>query len=85
MQTVWPVPQALIAFERTTELNPNNAPAHAWRAAALTGLGRPDESLTAIDQAIRLSPSDPQLWLWHLFRKQRERLYEGLRRAGMPE
>jgi tetratricopeptide (TPR) repeat protein len=157
------MPQALLAFERATELNPNNAPAHAWRAAALTGLGRPDESLAAINQAIRLSPRDKQLWLWHLitgvahlhlrhdeaavewlarsvkvdsrspfgrlylagalgvsgripeaqaqmaelqrvlpgvtlsriratepsdapaFRKQRERLYEGLRRAGMPE
>jgi len=61
------MPLALAAFERAAELNPNNVSALGFRGAALVMLGRPDEALAQIDQAIRLSPRDPQLAVWQMF------------------
>jgi tetratricopeptide (TPR) repeat protein len=59
--------QALAAFERAAQLNPNNVSALGYRGAALVMLGRPDEALLQIEQAIRLSPRDPQLPAWEMF------------------
>jgi len=59
--------EALPAFERVIELNPNNPHGHGWRGAALLLLGHSAESLTPIDRAIRLSPRDSSLWIWQLF------------------
>lgn len=61
------MPQALAAFERAAQLNPNNVSALGYRGAALVMLGRPDEALLQIEQAIRLSPRDPQLPAWEMF------------------
>ena len=51
----------LAAIDRAIELNPNYALAHAERGLVLTWLNRPDEAITAAEQAIRLSPHDPTI------------------------
>ena len=53
--------EALVAFERQIALTRNYAPAYLWIARAQIALGRPAESLAPTQEAIRLSPRDPQL------------------------
>jgi len=53
--------EALVAFERQIALTRNYAPAYLWIARAQIALGRPAESLAPMQEAIRLSPRDPQL------------------------
>lgn len=53
--------EALVAFERQLSLTRNYAPAYLWIARAQIALGRPAESLAPMQEAIRLSPRDPQL------------------------
>jgi len=51
--------------QRAVELNDNFAPAYFALAVANLYLGRSDDSLVAIDRALRLSPSDPQAFVWY--------------------
>ncbi len=55
---------ALAECRLALELNPNLAAAHFALAYALGLAGRPDEALSCVDRAIRLSPYDP---LMHAF------------------
>ena len=49
---------------RAIELNDNYTPAYFALAVATTYLGRPADSLAAIERALRLSPADPQRFVW---------------------
>jgi len=61
------VPQALVAFDRAIQLNPNDPYWHGHRAAALLVLGRAEEALAPLAVAHRLSPRDPQVPMWQMF------------------
>ena len=86
--------EALERANRSVELNRNCAAAHFYRAAALAQLGRQQEAQAAIRTGVTLDPaftisryrnftgavSDYATYL-----TQRERVIEGLRKAGVPE
>lgn len=84
--------EAAAWFRRGIEANRNFANQHAWLAAALAHLGRLDEARAAARVAFALDScrtvsrfrigvqSDNPIHL-----AQRERLYDGLRKAGLPE
>jgi TolB-like protein/cytochrome c-type biogenesis protein CcmH/NrfG len=55
--------EAIAAFHRALELNPNFAMAQGWLGGALSYAGRPEAALDALGQAMRLSPQDP--WNFH--------------------
>jgi len=52
--------EAVEEFQRALDLNPNFAAAHGYLGLALTVGGALDESIVHSEQAIRLSPHDPQ-------------------------
>src|SRR6516164_9206100 len=54
-------PGALDAFDRAVQLDPNFARARAQKANQLVLLGRPEEALPMVLQAIVLSPRDPAI------------------------
>lgn len=60
------VPRARAAFERAIELNPSLTMAYQGLAVALCA-DQPDDAVRIMEQAIRLSPRDPQM---HLFLHQ---------------
>jgi adenylate cyclase len=51
--------EAVAAFRRAIELNPNFAVAHGLMAGALALNGEANAALDAMDRAIRMSPQDP--------------------------
>ncbi len=55
---------AVTFARRALELNDNFTPAYFALAVGSTFLGRLDDSLAAIDRATRLSPADPQRFVW---------------------
>jgi adenylate cyclase len=62
---------ALAAFSRTVELNPEFALAHAQKGAELIYTGRPQEALTSIEAAIRVSRADSParpMFFWYMGR-----------------
>jgi tetratricopeptide (TPR) repeat protein len=54
------VEKALETERRALAIDPDLADAHAWLGAALLGLGRTDEAIAAIQEAIRLEPENGQ-------------------------
>ena len=58
--------QAIAEGERAIALDPNNADSYAWQAEALNWAGRPVEALRAVEQAMRLNPRYPPLYLLEL-------------------
>jgi TolB-like protein/tetratricopeptide (TPR) repeat protein len=59
---------AIVELRTAIRINPSFALAHFGLGHALTYAGRPDEALTQFDNAIRLSPHDPYLWLFQSMR-----------------
>jgi TolB-like protein len=84
--------QAVALSRRAVENNRTYALAHLWLAAALAHLGRLNEARAAAEAGIALSPTftiarfranapnDNPIYL-----AQRERIIEGMRKAGVPE
>ena len=86
--------QAVAWLRRSIEANRSFPPAHLWLAAALGQLGRLDEARAATQAALALDPTftfararslwtamgDDPKYLAGL-----QRVFEGLREAGMPE
>ena len=86
--------QAVAWFRRAIEANRNVPPAYFWLAAALTQLGRLDEARSALKAGLALNPtytisraraswtamSDDPTYLAQL-----EPIFDGLRKAGVPE
>jgi tetratricopeptide (TPR) repeat protein len=56
---------ALEAFNRAIELDRNFARAYAHKGNELTLMGRPAEAPPLVEQAIRLSPHDPSIGMFH--------------------
>jgi adenylate cyclase len=56
---------ALEAFSRAIELDPNFALAYANKGSELTLVGRPAETPPLVEQALRLSPHDPSIGIFH--------------------
>jgi tetratricopeptide (TPR) repeat protein len=56
---------ALANLRRAIELNPSLPVARSLLGQFLGIAGRTDEGLRELDNAIRLSPRDPQLWTFH--------------------
>ncbi|HXP06050.1 MAG TPA: winged helix-turn-helix domain-containing protein [Stellaceae bacterium] len=56
---------ALEAFSRAIELDPNFAFAHAHKGSELIYVGRPAEAAPFVEQALRLSPHDPHIGIFH--------------------
>ena len=52
-------------LERAVELNPNSAMACALFGHAQAVLGKPDDGIELIEHALRLSPRDPQTYIFH--------------------
>jgi TolB-like protein len=84
--------EAIVWYRRAIKINPNYPIGHLYLAAALEGLGRHDEARTEAQTARTLNPS---LTIRRIragaqsdnavFLKQRERVIEGMRKAGVPE
>ena len=83
--------EAVARFRRALEINRNDPVAHFYLAAALAQLGRLDEARAATQAGLALDPtftiarwrraaSDNPTYL-----AQRERIYDGMRKAGVPE
>jgi adenylate cyclase len=56
---------ALESFSRAIELDPNFAFAHAHKGSELMAVGRPAETTGWVEQALRLSPHDPSVGIFH--------------------
>jgi TolB-like protein/Tfp pilus assembly protein PilF len=56
--------EAIVAWERAIELDPNNAGARAGLGIAKIFMRRADEALGQIDSALRRSPADPLYYHW---------------------
>ena len=56
---------ALEAFSRAIELDPNFASAYANKGSELTWVGRATETPPYVEQALRLSPHDPSIGIFH--------------------
>ena len=54
--------EALAAYDRALEINPQDAQAHSNRGNVLDDLGRKDEAEEAYRSAIRLAPEDPGMY-----------------------
>ena len=53
---------ALAAYEKATDLDPESLPAWSGKGKCLMELGRPEEALGALDRAIGLDPKVPEIW-----------------------
>jgi TolB-like protein/class 3 adenylate cyclase len=84
--------EAVAWLNRSVEVNPNQPPPRFWLAAALARVGRLEEAREAARAGLELNPS----FTIARFRAQtfsdnpvylagRERVYEGMRLAGVPE
>jgi TolB-like protein/class 3 adenylate cyclase len=84
--------EAVAWLRRAVEANRNSATQHFWLAASLAQLGRIEEARTAAQTGLLLDPT----FTIHRFRAgassdnptylaQRERIYDGMRKAGVPE
>jgi len=51
--------EAVAAFRRAIELNPNFALAHGYVGLAFAYGCKPDAAIDAVDRAVRMSPQDP--------------------------
>jgi TolB-like protein/class 3 adenylate cyclase len=56
---------ALATYDRAIALDRNLAAAHVGRARNLVGIGRAADALAPVEKAIRLSPRDPDLYVWY--------------------
>lgn len=84
--------QALEWARRSANAKPDFAVPHSWVAAAAANLGEMEAARAAIAEFRRLLPQytvtsfrDEKLCANALCERQRERYYDGLRKAGLPE
>jgi TolB-like protein/Flp pilus assembly protein TadD len=84
--------ESVARFRRSVEINRNHPRTHFFLAAALAHLGRLDEARSAVQAGLALSPSSTTrrfragaLGDNPTYLAGRERTYEGMRMAGVPE
>lgn len=56
---------ALATYDQAIALDRNLTSAHVGRARSLIAAGRAAEAVAPVERAIRLSPRDPDLYLWY--------------------
>ena len=56
---------ALATYDRAIALDRNHAAAYVGRARNLNVIGRAADALAPVERAIRLSPLDPELYVWY--------------------
>jgi adenylate cyclase len=56
---------ALATYDRAIALDRNYAAAYVGRARNLVAIGRAADALAPAEKAIRLSPRDPELYVWY--------------------
>jgi adenylate cyclase len=56
---------ALATYDRAIALDRNLTSAHVGRARSLIAAGRAGDAVAPVERAIRLSPRDPDLYLWY--------------------
>jgi adenylate cyclase len=56
---------ALATYDRAIALDHNHTAAYVGRARNLIAIGRAAEALAPVEKAIRLSPRDPELYIWY--------------------
>lgn len=54
---------AVCSLQQAVTADPTSAEAHAWLGEALSRAGRPTEASRALEQATRLAPEAPLVWL----------------------
>ena len=57
--------EALRVADAELAINPNYAPAYAYRAVAKSALGQFEQAKSDVQQAMRLSPRDPRMGFFH--------------------
>jgi TolB-like protein/class 3 adenylate cyclase len=57
--------QGIGELERALALNRNLGAAHAWIGLAKITMGRPEETEAHVKEALRLSPADAVVFIWH--------------------
>jgi tetratricopeptide (TPR) repeat protein len=84
--------EAVAWLNRSIERNPNTSHPHFFLAAALAHLGRRDEACEQARAGLELNPSfniarfRSSTWSDNpVYLAGRERIYEGMRKAGLPE
>jgi TolB-like protein/Tfp pilus assembly protein PilF len=84
--------EAVVWLNRSVELNPNWPTPHFWLAAAHAHLGRREEACEQARAGLELNPSFTIARLRSsvfsdnpVYLAGRERVYDGLRKAGLPE
>jgi TolB-like protein/cytochrome c-type biogenesis protein CcmH/NrfG len=85
--------QAIDMLRKALALNPGYSPAHQFLTAAYAMQNRPAEAREALAAYLRTNPTANTMALLRahaqsvhpVYLAQRERLYEGMRRAGLPE
>jgi TolB-like protein/class 3 adenylate cyclase/Flp pilus assembly protein TadD len=84
--------EAVALFRRSVDVSRNYPLNHFYMAAALTHLGRLDEAKAEVKAGLALAPSYSIARFLSMaesdnptYLKQRERILEGLRKAGVPE
>jgi adenylate cyclase len=56
---------ALATYDRAIALDRNHAGAYVGRARNLIAIGRAADTVAPVEKAIRLSPRDPELYVWY--------------------
>jgi adenylate cyclase len=56
--------RALTEYREAGNLNPSYAVAHVMLGHMLAYTGHPEETIPLVEKGIRLSPSDPRLFMW---------------------
>ncbi len=56
--------RAISAFQEAINLNPSFAPAYVLLGQMYLYRGKPEETITLAEKGIRLSPSDPRMFIW---------------------
>jgi adenylate cyclase len=51
-------------YQEAANLNPSHAAAHVMLGSNLTYRGQPEEAVAFVEKGIRLSPTDPRLFMW---------------------
>jgi TolB-like protein len=84
--------EAVAWLQRSIETNGNHPVAHFWIAAPLAHLGRLEEARAAVQAGLALDPKftiagirDRALSNSPIYLAKRERVYDGMRKAGVPE
>ena len=56
--------RGMVAFEEAIKFNPSFAAAHVLLGQMYLYAGQPEEAIELAEKGIRLSPSDPRLFIW---------------------